>query len=266
MTTPAVPRRVELTVELPGATPERVWDAIATGWGLSSWMGPTDLDEHVGGTVVFRMGPGSESKGRITGWDPPHRIEYEEPDWPELYGQDKEGRTPLVSEFVVEADSGGSCVLRVVTSAFGTGADWEAEFFEEMAHGWFPMFDLLRLYLRDFAGRAATAMDASALVPHEPAVVRAAMAQALGVGAVGGAVDARGVTGTVEVDDESHLLVRLDPPVPGILRFAAWPDHAGSGTRALVGGYLFSEQAPAYVEREEPGWVDWLRALEPPAG
>ena len=40
--------------------------------------------------------------------------------------------TPLATEFLVEAQSGGTCVLRVVSSAFGTGADWEQEFFDEM--------------------------------------------------------------------------------------------------------------------------------------
>jgi len=38
----------------------------------------------------------------------------------------------------------------VVTSAFGTGADWENEFWEEMANGWAPVLDNLRLYLTHF--------------------------------------------------------------------------------------------------------------------
>jgi uncharacterized protein YndB with AHSA1/START domain len=148
MTTPDVPHRFELTVEVPG-TPEQVWDAIATANGISSWMLPTELEEREGGTVVFHMGPEMSSKGTVTGWDPPRRLVYEEPEWYALVDQEP-NVTPLVSEFLVEATSGGTCVVRVVSSAFGTGADWEGEFFADMAKGWTPMFDHLRLYLTHF--------------------------------------------------------------------------------------------------------------------
>jgi hypothetical protein len=40
--------------------------------------------------------------------------------------------TPIATEFLIESASGGSCVIRVVMSAYGTGADWENEFFAEM--------------------------------------------------------------------------------------------------------------------------------------
>ena len=43
MTTPDQPLRVEIEVEI-AATPERVWEAIATGAGISSWFLPTDLE------------------------------------------------------------------------------------------------------------------------------------------------------------------------------------------------------------------------------
>ena len=90
--------------ELPG-TPEQVWDAIATANGISSWFLPTDLEERLGGAVSFHMGETS-SDGTITGWDPPRRIEYEEPDWASLVGREDADVTPLVTEFLVEATSG----------------------------------------------------------------------------------------------------------------------------------------------------------------
>ena len=134
MTTPDVPLRMEMTFELPG-TPEQVWDAIATGEGISSWFLRTDLDGREGGAVVTHMGEGASSPGEVTGWDPPRRLEYVEPDWAGLSGHDGADVTPLVSEFLVEARSGGTCVVRVVSSAFGTGADWEQEFFDGMREG-----------------------------------------------------------------------------------------------------------------------------------
>ena len=47
MTTPDKPLRFEFEVEVAG-TPEQVWDAIATGAGISSWFLPTDLEPRRG--------------------------------------------------------------------------------------------------------------------------------------------------------------------------------------------------------------------------
>ena len=44
--------------------------------------------------------------------------------------------SPIATEFLIEAASGGSCILRVVTSSYGSGADWENEYFAEMVAGW----------------------------------------------------------------------------------------------------------------------------------
>jgi hypothetical protein len=38
-------------------------------------------------------------------------------------------------------------VIRVVSSAYGSGADWENEFFDEMIDGWFAMLDNLATHL-----------------------------------------------------------------------------------------------------------------------
>jgi uncharacterized protein YndB with AHSA1/START domain len=93
------------SIEVPG-TPEQVWDAIATANGISSWFLPTDVEEHEGGAIVTHMG-GTDSPGTITGWDPPRRLEYSEPEWAALTGHDVDSVTPMVTEFLVEAQSGG---------------------------------------------------------------------------------------------------------------------------------------------------------------
>ncbi|HWC68508.1 MAG TPA: hypothetical protein VG478_10610, partial [Acidimicrobiales bacterium] len=121
--TPDTPLRMELTFELPG-TAEQIWDAIATGNGISSWFLPTDVEEREGGAVCFHMGE-TDSPGTVTGWEPPHRFAIVEPDWAQLTGHDVSSVTPLATEFLVEAQSGGTCIVRVISSAFGTGADWE---------------------------------------------------------------------------------------------------------------------------------------------
>lgn len=258
MTTPDVPYRYETSFEVPG-TPEQVWQAIATANGISSWMLVTDLEEREGGAVTFHMGPESASHGRVTAFDAPKRFGYEEPEWAALAGHPDSPVTPMATEFIVEAASGGTCVVRVVSSAYGTGADWEQEFWDEAFGGWEPMFGLLRLYLTHFPGQEVTPMEVSASLPGASTDVLAAIATDLGVGEVGEPVSARGTTGTLELRSDSHLLLRVEEPVPGFLAFVT--HQAGDHTWTMVYGRMFSPDAGNWVEREQPGWQAWLEGL-----
>lgn len=256
-TTPAVPHRFELELSVPG-TPNDVWQAIATADGISAWMMRTELDEREGGTVTFHMGPEGSSVGRVTGWEPARRFAYEE-DWAGLVGQDAATVTPLVTEFVVEAASGGTCTVRIVTSAFGMGADWENEFFDDMVRGWAPILDNLRLYLAHYPGQRATTLEAGAEHPGEPEELIAALRRAVRAEAVGDAVRVRDVDGVVERIVDHHVLVRSTAPVPGLLAFFAWGGEGKTSLRLV--GYLFADDAAAYVEREQQGWQAWLEAV-----
>ena len=149
MTVPEQPdrfeHRMEHTYEV-AATPEEVWDAIATADGISAWMAPTRLDPKVGGAVSFDLGD-YVSNGVVTDYTPNHRFAVEEP-WPiadhmPTAHHDLSALSPIATEFLIESASGGSCVIRVVTSAYGTGADWENEFFAEMVAGWGELLDNL---------------------------------------------------------------------------------------------------------------------------
>jgi uncharacterized protein YndB with AHSA1/START domain len=153
--------RMERTLEV-AATPQQVWDAIATADGISAWMVPTRLDPQVGGEVSFDHG-GFRSVGVVTDHTPNRRFAYEEP-WPmtdamrdwvsgvadhQVTDHDLSLVSPIATEFLVEAASGGSCVVRVVSSAYGSGADWEKEFFDEMVNGWAAMLDSLAAHLNE---------------------------------------------------------------------------------------------------------------------
>lgn len=70
-------RWVEMEFLVPG-TPEQVWDAIATGRGMSAWFTPTTVDERVGGAIEFDFGDCTVSPAVITEWTPPERLGYEE--------------------------------------------------------------------------------------------------------------------------------------------------------------------------------------------
>ncbi len=59
-------RSVEAEIEVPG-TPEEVWNAIATGPGISSWFVPTSM-EMVDGkpvAVTSSFGPGMEIRSSV---------------------------------------------------------------------------------------------------------------------------------------------------------------------------------------------------------
>lgn len=143
-----VEHRTESTLEV-SAPPEQVWEAIATAAGISAWMVPTRLDARIDGEVTFDH-DGLRSTGVVTVYTPNRRFAYEEP-WPmtgemrewvadtaghEVTDQELALISPIATEFLIEAASGGSCVLRVVSSSWGSGADWENEYFAEMVAGW----------------------------------------------------------------------------------------------------------------------------------
>ena len=141
---------MERTYEV-AATPEQVWDAIATADGISAWMVPTRLDPQIGGAVSFDVG--FWSHGIVTDYTPTRRFAYAEP-WPiadhmPTADHDLSSLTPIATEFLIESASGGSCVIRVVTSAYGSGADWENEFFAEMIAGVIPILDNLATHLNE---------------------------------------------------------------------------------------------------------------------
>lgn len=262
MTTPDVPHRLEFSVQVPG-TPEQVWDAIATSEGLAAWFLPTDVEGREGGAIVTHMGE-TDSPGTVTGWEPPRRFAYVEPEWASLAGREDAPVTPLATEFLVEAQDGGTCLVRVVSSAFGTGADWEREFFADVERHWKPFFENLRLYLTHFPGQRATLLDASASVPGSAAELWPGIPKALGATDRGQQVEVRDLSGEVERLGQQELLVRVTAPIPGLLGLYAY--DAGEGSAMVnVHGYLFSPAAPEYVGRETDRWREWLHGLVIPA-
>ncbi len=266
-TTPNVPLRGELTFTLP-ASAGRVWEAIATAEGISSWFLPTETietrDGVVGSVLRMHMGEGSFSDATITGWDAPRRLVYSEPGWASLAGHDDAATTPMITEFLVEAQSGGTCVLRVVTSAFGTGAEWEREFFDHMMSSWAPFFDNLRLYLTHFPGQHATSLSVAVVVPGEVSKVYDALVSALGASEVGEPIDARGLTGIVERVAEPEgwqaVLVRTTEPLPSMLGFLVH-DKGDGLADVWLEGYLFGADAPKVVDREKSAWTAWIESL-----
>jgi uncharacterized protein YndB with AHSA1/START domain len=237
------PLTFEFEIEI-AAPPEVVWQAIATGNGISAWMMATDLEEQAGGSVVFHMGD-VDSKGTVVSYEAPYRLVYEEPGWADLAGHGDEEVPPLVTEFVVEARSGGTCVVKVVSSAFGTGADWENEFFREMGKGWAPCFDVLKRYAERHAGLLATGFELRAEHPAPMASVRAFF-------------DRSGELGAIETSGEAFALVGITDPVPGYLLLRAVTDEESGDSLAWVNGYLYGPDGPGAVDTVRENVRSWL--------
>lgn len=122
---PEIRKEVELD-----ATPEQVWDAVATPAGLTTWFMPMPIDP---------------SGDEVVEWSPGKRL------FIEVGGQS--------FDYVIEARDGAPTVLRFI---HGFGEDWSDEFEDTASAGWDMYLATLAAYFRWFAGRPASYHEAEA--------------------------------------------------------------------------------------------------------
>jgi uncharacterized protein YndB with AHSA1/START domain len=261
-------RSIELEVEVPG-TPEQVWEAIATGPGITAWFVPAQVEERDGGSLSLDiMGEGMEASGVVTAWDPPRRFVYEEED---PFGADPPAR--LATEWLVEARSGGTCVVRLVNSLFASGEDWDDQL-DDLREGWGAYLHNLRVYMTHFAGQRCATILLTGNAPAPKARAWAELTDALGLAeaAVGeraatSAPDAPTFAGTIEraVESKHHheLMLRLDEPAPGVVFVFAF--EYLEQVYATLHAYLFGDEGSAVAAREEPRWRAWMDRRFPSA-
>ena len=248
-------RAIDLDIEVPG-TPEEVWEAVASGPGITAWFVPAKVDGRVGGTVELDFGPGYGTEtARVTAWEPPHRFVAE------VTG---EGRPDFATEWLVEARDGGTCVVRLINSGFGDGAEWDEQY-DATEAGWRLFLYNLRLYLTHFPGQPSS----SVLVNGKAAgpVPRAHSQLAAALGLPGGAAQGERVAatapgapplaGVVERATEGMLTLVLEKPAPGIAFVVAEPGGDGSALTSVY-LYLFGGSAAEVAAREEPAWRAWM--------
>lgn len=249
-------RRIEAAVEVPG-DPETVWRAIATGPGITSWFVPTELAEHSGGEVVADFGELGRDEGRVVAWEPPRR----------LVTESRSGERTLAFEWLVEARSGHACVVRLVSSGFGAGAEWD-DLYDGMREGWQLFLENLRLHLTHFAGRRARAIIPMAITPGPNAAAWGATCRALGVSptlTAGARLATSGpavppLAGVVTLARPSAYVVLLDRPLAGTALVAAEGDDPAS---VSVWQYLYGggDVLDGITER----WRTWMAAAFPGA-
>lgn len=262
---PSGRRSVQVEVEVPG-TPEEVWQAIATGPGVSAWFVPTEMVEQDGKTVAVKttFGPNFVSTKKITAWDPPRMFAAEGSGW-------GPNSPPIASEWSVEPRAGGVCVVRVAHSLFASTDDWDYQL-EGTEQGWPGFFRILLLYLKHFRGQDCVTMQWTVPARGTEAEAWATLTAALGLKGVdaGGrcqsAAGAPKFGGLVEYASERpyQALVRLDTPVPGVASLGV-VDYGGA-VKATFNFYLYGDRAAAVASQVQPSWQEWVNQLFPAAG
>jgi uncharacterized protein YndB with AHSA1/START domain len=255
-------RSVQVEVEVPG-TPEEVWQAIATGPGISSWFVPTEFEERDGKPVAVKLnfGPGMESSSVVTAWDPPRSFAAESPGW-------APGSPVIADEWSIEARGGGICVVRVVHSLFASTDDWDSQL-EGTESGWPGFFRILRIYLTHFRGQRSAMMQWMAPAAGTEAEAWEALTMALGLKGVSAGqswtapVGVPAVSGVVEQVSPSpyNALLRLDNPAPGTAALGAV--NFGGQSMVTLNFYLYGDQAAGTVARETPLWQAWIQECFP---
>jgi hypothetical protein len=179
-------------------------------------------------------------------------------------------------EWLVEARGGGTCVVRLINSGFGSGADWDAEY-DATEAGWRLFLYNLRLYLTHFPGQRCSSVlvNGHADGPVDRAFADLAAALGLPTEAREGervAATASGappLAGVVERVAPNMLTLLLERPARGIAFVVSEPAGGGSA-HASVYTYLFGDGAAEAAARDEPAWRAWMQRhfpmAEAPAG
>ena len=258
---PSGRRSIQVEVEVPG-TPEEVWQAIATGPGISSWFVPTEFEERDGKPVAVKMnfGPGMESRAAVTAWDPPRMFAAQGEGWG--------GSPPIATEWSVEARAGGVSVVRVVQSLFASTDDWDDQLIGTES-GWPGFFRILRIYLTHFRGQRSAIMQFVAPVAGTEAEAWDTLTAALGVTGLSvgqGWTAPAGVpalSGVAEYVSQSphDALLRLDKSGSGVAALGAFT--VGGQSMVALNFYLYGDEAAATVAREKPLWDAWFQERFP---
>jgi len=254
-------RSVQVEVEVPG-TPEEVWQAIATGPGISSWFVPTEFEMRDGKPVAVKLdfGPGMESRSAVTAWDPPRMFAAQGEGWG--------GSPPIADEWHVEAKSGGTCIVRVVHSLFASTDDWDNQL-KGTESGWPGFFRILKIYLTHFRGQRSAMMQWMAPAAGTEAEAWETLTAALGLKGVSAGqrwtapAGIPALSGVVERVTQSpcNALLRLDKPGPGTAALGAC--NFGGQSMVTLSFYFYGDPAAGTVARETPLWQAWIEERFP---
>jgi uncharacterized protein YndB with AHSA1/START domain len=256
-------RSVQIEVDVAG-TPEEVWQAIATGPGISSWFVPAVFEEKDGKPVVQKLmfGPGIEVAASVTAWNPPHSFAKEMSGW-------MPDAPSIADEWTVEARDGGRCIVRIVHSHFASTDEWDNQL-EGTAAAWPGFLRTLQLYLAHFRGQRSHLMQVSAVVHQSDEEAWDGLTASLGLTNVTvgqrwtSPEGAPAISGVVEYVTRTpgDALIRIDTPAPGIVAVGAstFPDGP---TTVAMNFYLYGDQAASVAAHNAPVWDAWFQEKFP---
>jgi len=188
------------------ATPEEVWDAIATGPGLDAWfMGRNEV--RPGERIHTDMGDFT-TDFTVTAWEPAKRLAYR--------ADTADDGSFHAQEWLIEGRDGAATVVRTVTSGFIGRDDWQGEFDAARAGNAMYVHTLVQ-YLEHFRGRTARPSVAAGALPG-------------GREALWGRLrDRLRLTGTPAVGDPLHLTPPRVGPLDAVADYVT-PDFLGLRT------------------------------------
>lgn len=137
-------REVEAAIEI-DASPAAVWKALTDAEELSRWFCfEARTEPGPGGSIWLSWGEGCQGTGAIEVWEPERRLRVRD--------QAPEGAalSPLATDYLL-AGRGGKTVLRVVSSGFGRGADWDEQY-DSISRGWEVFLRALAYYFERHLG------------------------------------------------------------------------------------------------------------------
>jgi uncharacterized protein YndB with AHSA1/START domain len=232
---------------------------------MSAWFTTTEIEERVGGAISFDFGDENcgenISSGKVTVWDPPVRLEYEEYGW-------NGDAPPVATEVTVTARSGDRCVVRMVHTMVTDKDDWDGEL-ESFETGWPGFFEILKVYLADFTGAQAATVRASAVSPKGEKQAWSTLTGALNIAGadVGdrfetpdGTPRLAGRIERIHQDAVSReVMLHIDQPAQGIAVVGACT--VGDESRVMASIYVYGSDAADIASSEQPRWTSWLRGL-----
>ncbi|MXW42737.1 MAG: SRPBCC domain-containing protein [Acidimicrobiia bacterium] len=248
-------RSIELEVEVAG-TPEKVWRAVATGPGISSWYVPHTLEERSGGSAIASFGPGPEMQisGRVAVWDPPRRICFD----------GGEGVDGLAFEWIIKPADENRCKVQLVNTGFGEGEEWDTQY-DAMVEGWGLFLSNLRLHLKYFEGQTAVSILPTVMGAGSRDERWAELTTALSIPSapsIGERIEANSpdtppLAGTVVEAGLHRIALLLDKPAPGtgFVAVESFGEHTNGASMWL---YLYGSDGAEVAERDGPLWQDWL--------
>ena len=240
------PFEIEQELTLP-ASPEQVWEAIATGPGIDSWfMGRNEVEPREGGVAAMDTG-GQRAEALITAYEPGKRFATRTP-------TAGDGRF-MAFEYLIEGRGGGSTVLRIVHNGM-LGDDWQDEY-DALRRGWPFHLHTLREYLAHFPGRTGVPVFAFAPLQDRSAQeAREALTRELSLSA------------PVAVGDRAHAEPAGLPPLDGDV---VWTDDERIEVRTVDGIYTFHHGPGVALmfhhlfgpdtDSAEAAWQHWLNDL-----